>query len=56
MSEAENAEAAPAPSLILSNLESWPEPVDGAELLAEIASTVRSYVVMDDGGAEAIAL
>jgi hypothetical protein len=40
----------------LPNLESRPQPVDGSELLAEIASTVRSYVVMDDGGAEAVAL
>jgi putative DNA primase/helicase len=47
---------AAAPSLILRNLEPWPQPVDGATLLASVAAAVRKYVVMEDHGAEAVAL
>lgn len=48
--------SAQAPSLNLANPEPWPEPVDGAELLAGIADAVRSYIVMEDGEAAAVAL
>jgi 5S rRNA maturation endonuclease (ribonuclease M5) len=37
-------------------VEPWPEPVDGAELLAEIVSTIRRYVAMNDHSADAAAL
>jgi putative DNA primase/helicase len=47
---------AQAPSLSLPNLEPWPEPVDGAELLTDLAAAVRAHVFMEDGGAEAVAL
>jgi putative DNA primase/helicase len=47
---------APTPSLVLSNLEPWHEPVDGATLLASIAAAIRAYVIMEEGGAGAVAL
>ena len=37
-------------------VEPWPEEVDGAALLAELASLFRHYVSLPDGGAEAAAL
>ena len=37
-------------------VEPWPEPVDGAALLDEIAATVARYIVLPTGAAEAIAL
>jgi Protein of unknown function (DUF3631) len=36
--------------------EPWPGPVDGAELLDDIADSARSYLVLPNGGAETIAL
>ena len=33
--------------------EPWPEPVDGAALLDEIATTIRAHVVMPDDGRDA---
>jgi hypothetical protein len=36
--------------------EQWPEPVDGAVLLDEIATAVRSHVVLDDHARDATAL
>jgi putative DNA primase/helicase len=58
--EAKRAEldgrSAQAPSLMLANPEPWPEPIDGTKLLADIAKAVRSYVVVEDGAAEAVAL
>jgi len=44
------------PALILPELEPWPEAVDGAALLGCIAAALRAHVVMEDGGAEAVAL
>ena len=35
-------------TLLLSDPEPWPEPVDGAQLLLELAATVRRFV-MDSG-------
>jgi putative DNA primase/helicase len=48
--------SAQTPSFNLASPEPWPEAVDGAELLAGIAEAVRSYVVMEAGAAEAVAL
>ena len=46
---------APA-KLELLDPEPWPEPVDGAQLLDEIAGTIRRFASLPDGGAEAAAL
>ena len=35
-------------------LEPWPESVDGADLLNEIVSVLRCYIVLPEGAAEAI--
>lgn len=40
----------------LAVVEPWPEPVDGAAILSEIAVTFGKYVVLPDGAADAIAL
>ncbi len=40
----------------LADLELWPTPVDGAEVLAEIAETITNYVVLPAGAADAIAV
>jgi len=47
--------AAGAP-LALRDPEPWPEPVDGAALLDELAGTFRRYVALPDGAADALAL
>ena len=41
---------------MLHEPEPWPQPVDGAELLDEIASGIRRYVVLDAAAADAVAL
>jgi hypothetical protein len=38
------------------DLEPWPDPVDGASLLDEIAEIYRRYVVLPSGGPETLAL
>lgn len=43
-------------SLAITELESWPEPVDGATLLDELATTIRQYVVLDAAATDAVAL
>ena len=43
-------------SLALSSPEPWPDPVDGAQLLKELASIVTRFVVLPWEGAVAIAL
>jgi len=40
----------------LEDPETWPEEVSGEELLAELESLFRRYVVLPDGGAEVLAL
>ena len=45
-----------SPALILPALEPWPEPVDGAALFTRIVAALRAHIVMEDGGAEAVAL
>jgi putative DNA primase/helicase len=56
------AEAAPANSggqgrpLAILDIEPWPEAVDGAAVLDEIAATIQRYIVTDAATADAIAL
>jgi putative DNA primase/helicase len=40
----------------LADVELWPEPVGGAELLDQLVEAARAHLVLPDGGAEAIAL
>jgi hypothetical protein len=37
-------------------IEPWPDPVDGAAMLSEVASTIKRYLVMPTGAAETAAL
>jgi putative DNA primase/helicase len=50
-----SAAAKPA-GAFLEAPEPWPEPVDGTELIGEIAETIGRYVILPDHGASAIAL
>ncbi len=43
-------------ALQFETVEPWPDPVDGAVLLDEIAATIGRYVVVVDGAREAVAL
>lgn len=54
--EDEKGGAARGSPLDLGDVEPWPEPVDGAELLATISSTIRQYVVLSSEQADAAAL
>jgi len=45
-----------APSGLLTDPTPWPEPVDGAELLDDLAATVRRFVVLTEDAAITIAL
>lgn len=49
--EAESEEAAP-----FEDMEPWPDPVDGAELLSEIARTIRRFIICDPETVAATAL
>ncbi len=40
----------------LAEVEPWPEPVDGAEVLAEVAATFTRYAVLPAGAGDALAL
>lgn len=40
----------------LAEAEAWPEPVNGADVLAEVADTFTRYVALPDGAADALAL
>jgi putative DNA primase/helicase len=42
--------------LVIADVEPWPAPVDGAELLHEVAGAIRRYVVLDAAAADATAL
>ena len=42
--------------LRLADIEPWPEPVDGAALLDDLAQTVRRYVLLDEAACHAAAL
>src|SRR3989441_2227992 len=48
--------AAPGRCLLFADPNLWPEAVDGAALLDELAHTYRRFVSLPDGGAEALAL
>ena len=48
--------AGPGRGLIFADPDPWPEAVDGASLLDDLAHTYRRYVSLPDGGAEALAL
>lgn len=39
-----------------AEVEPWPEPVDGASLLSDMAQTVKRYVVLDNNSAAAVTL
>jgi hypothetical protein len=43
-------------AVLLPEIELWPEAVNGAETLSQIAETFARYVVLPDGGADALAL
>lgn len=43
-------------AIVFMDVELWPETVDGAAVLLEIAETFRRYVVLPDGGADVLAL
>jgi putative DNA primase/helicase len=40
----------------LADVEPWPEPVNGAEVLGEIVACIERYIVLPDGAADAVAL
>lgn len=40
----------------LPEVDGWPEPVNGADVLAEVADTFTRYVALPDGAADALAL
>jgi len=40
----------------IEDLEPWPEPVNGSELLSGLAESITRYCVLPDGAAEAVAL
>ncbi len=42
--------------LKLDDVEPWPDPVNGAEILREVADTFRRYVFLPGGAADALAL
>lgn len=43
-------------SIAIEDVEPWPEPVDGVELLNDLAATFKRYVALPDHGAEVLAL
>jgi hypothetical protein len=46
----------PGKPLTFAEIEPWPDPVDGAELLTELSGAIGSYVVMDKHQRDATAL
>jgi hypothetical protein len=55
-SGAKRHEARQGMPVTLGEPEPWPQPVDGCELLDEIACLVRRFVSVPEGGAEAVSL
>lgn len=43
-------------ALAIADVEPWPEPVDGRDLLNAIVEALRAHMVMPDGAVEAVAL
>ena len=52
----DSGRTAPGQSLLFADPDPWPEPVDGAALLDELAHTYRRFISLPEGGAEALAL
>lgn len=50
------ASPAQGSAVLLPSPEPWPNPVDGAEVLARVAGTYSRYLVLPSGGADAMAL
>lgn len=46
----------PGQLIVFEEPELWPDPVDAAVLLEEVAETYRRFVVLPEGGREALAL
>jgi hypothetical protein len=42
--------------IVKADVEPWPDPVNGAALLDELAQTIRRHVVLEQTGADAVAL
>ena len=55
-SKTELVDATQGRAVAIADLEPWPEAVDGAELLDEVASTIERYLVLPTGARDAIAL
>ena len=43
-------------AVVLPNIELWPEPVSGAEVVREVAESFTRYVALPDGGADLLSL
>ncbi|MBU6428099.1 MAG: DUF3631 domain-containing protein [Cyanobacteria bacterium REEB65] len=54
--EAFRHEDDPEPESLVAAPEPWPDPVDGAALLTELAATVRRFIVLSEHKARALAL
>jgi len=52
----DSGRAAPGRWLLFADPDPWPEAVEGAALLEELAHTYRRFVSLPEGGAEALAL
>jgi hypothetical protein len=52
----DSGRTAPGQFLLFADPDPWPEPVEGAALLDELAHTYRRFVSLPAGGAEALAL
>jgi putative DNA primase/helicase len=51
-----NGDALQGRGVNLPDVELWPEPVNGAEVLAQTADTFRQYIALTDGAADVLAL
>ncbi len=52
----DSGRAAPGQRLLFADPDPWPEAVEGAALLGELAHTYTRFVSLPEGGAEALAL
>src|SRR5439155_10936888 len=51
-----NGDALQGRGVNLPDVELWPEPINGAEVLAQTADTFRQYIALPDGAADVLAL
>ena len=51
-----NGESGQGSKILFEDRDPWPEPVDGDDLLDQIATAARRYLILPSGGAELIAL